>query len=55
MRAAAVEIIRAHTSTELLAEDGPSRLADELTEAGREIFGEHEIYSVIVTDLTVQA
>ncbi len=54
MRAAATDIVRAHTSEELLAEDGIAELEAELTEAALEIFGSNDIYGVEVTDLVIQ-
>ncbi len=54
MRAAATDIVRAHTSEELESEDGTVMLEDELTEAAFEIFGDRDIYGVIVTELVIQ-
>jgi flagellar basal body-associated protein FliL len=54
LRSAAIGIIRTYTAAELLATDGPTKLEDEISEAAYEIYGEDDIYGVIVTELIVQ-
>jgi flagellar basal body-associated protein FliL len=53
MRAASVEIIRTFTSEELLSEAGTADLKAQLTQTAREIFGEHEVYEVVLPVLVV--
>ena len=54
LRAAAISIIRGYTSAQLLAADGPTKLEDDLSHAAYEIYGEEDIYGVIITELIVQ-
>jgi flagellar basal body-associated protein FliL len=54
LRAAAIEIIRSYTADELLARNGKAYLEDDLSEAADEIYGDEDIYGVIVTELIVQ-
>jgi flagellar basal body-associated protein FliL len=54
LRSAAIGIIRTYTAAELLADDGPQKLEDAISEAAYEIYGEDDIYGVIITELIVQ-
>jgi flagellar basal body-associated protein FliL len=54
LRSAAIGIIRTYTAAELLADDGPQKLEDAISDAAYEIYGEDDIYGVIVTELIVQ-
>jgi len=54
LRSAAIGIIRTYTAAQLLADDGPQKLEDAISEAAYEIYGEDAIYGVIVTELIVQ-
>jgi flagellar basal body-associated protein FliL len=54
LRAAAISIIRTYSAAELLSDEGPGNLEADISEAAYEIYGDEDIYGVIITELIVQ-